>query len=414
MANYTTLRQGNSYTEDTRKLQLALMNAGYGSYLGNAGADGIYGSGTAAAVKEYQKDKGLQVDGIAGDETLGSLYETQAPQQPAQETQTPEAETAAPAQNYQYNADEDPVYTAARQKVEELEGQQPVIRGTYDQQVEQLYQDILDQKGFRYDLNEDPLWSQYKDQYTTQGKLAMMDTMGQAAALTGGYSNSYAQGAGQQAYQGYLQRLNDRIPELQQLALQRYQLEQDAKERKWSAAKSMQDEEYARDRDAQSDWLAQLGFAREDANTAYERGQTAWLTEEQLRREDENTAYGKQQDAYSTLQAMIAATGYVPSQAELAAAGMSLSQAEALAAQYVKDNTPTYSGGSSDPADPEYVRPDVDGPERAAFLEEYEKFGEDAAIQWAEAYNIHPSIIESWLRTAQFEQYGDNYFDPGA
>mgnify|MGYP003293856606 CR=1 FL=1 len=52
--------------------------------------------------------------------------------------------------------------------------------------------------------------------------MAMEDTMGQAAKMTGGYGNSYAQMAGQQAYQGYLQGLNDRVPELYQLALDRY------------------------------------------------------------------------------------------------------------------------------------------------------------------------------------------------
>lgn len=52
----------------------------------------------------------------------------------------------------------------------------------------------------------------------------MQDTMGQAAALTGGYGNSYAQGVGQQAYQGYLQQLNDNVPQLQAQALQTYQV----------------------------------------------------------------------------------------------------------------------------------------------------------------------------------------------
>jgi hypothetical protein len=50
----------------------------------------------------------------------------------------------------------------------------------------------------------------------------MADTMGQAAKLTGGYGNSNAQMVGQQAYQGYLQALTDKIPELAQLAYQRY------------------------------------------------------------------------------------------------------------------------------------------------------------------------------------------------
>jgi hypothetical protein len=46
--------------------------------------------------------------------------------------------------------------------------------------------------------------------------------MGQAAAMTGGYGNSYAATAGNQAYQAQLQNLNDIIPELYQMALDRY------------------------------------------------------------------------------------------------------------------------------------------------------------------------------------------------
>lgn len=77
-------------------------------------------------------------------------------------------------------------------------------------------------KPFRYDLNGDALYQQYKDQFMRQGRLAMQDTMGQAAALTGGYGNSYAQTAGNQAYQSYLMQLNDVIPQLEQMAYERY------------------------------------------------------------------------------------------------------------------------------------------------------------------------------------------------
>lgn len=72
--------------------------------------------------------------------------------------------------------------------------------------------------GFTYDFNADALYQQYKDKYIQQGKMAMQDTMGQAAALTGGYGNSYASTVGNQAYQASLQNLNDVIPELYQMA----------------------------------------------------------------------------------------------------------------------------------------------------------------------------------------------------
>ena len=94
-------------------------------------------------------------------------------------------------------------------------------QGTIDDTINK----ILNREKFSYDLNGDALYQQYKDQYTTQGKLAMMNTMGQAAAMTGGYGSSYSQAAGQQAYQGYLQQLNEVVPQLYQMAYDRYNQE---------------------------------------------------------------------------------------------------------------------------------------------------------------------------------------------
>ena len=66
-------------------------------------------------------------------------------------------------------------------------------------------------------------YQQYKDHYTQLGKKAMQDTMGQAAALTGGYGSSYTQNVGQQAYISYMQQLGDVVPGLYKLAYDRYQ-----------------------------------------------------------------------------------------------------------------------------------------------------------------------------------------------
>ena len=46
--------------------------------------------------------------------------------------------------------------------------------------------------------------------------------MANAATLTGGYANSYATTAGQQAYNSYLQQLNDIVPQLYQQARSNY------------------------------------------------------------------------------------------------------------------------------------------------------------------------------------------------
>lgn len=136
-----------------------------------------------------------------------------------------------------------------KEVLEETGASQPQQAGYSSQwqsQLEGTIGKILDRKDFSYDLNGDALYQQYKDRYIQGGKMAMMDTMGQASALTGGYGNSYAQGVSQQAYQGYLQGLNDRIPELYQLALDRYDREGDALYRRYSLLGAQEGQDYDR------------------------------------------------------------------------------------------------------------------------------------------------------------------------
>ena len=61
-------QQGSSGSVVT-KIQQTLKAAGYYTYA----VDGIYGSRTTAAVKKYQKAKGLTVDGICGTQTLAAM-----------------------------------------------------------------------------------------------------------------------------------------------------------------------------------------------------------------------------------------------------------------------------------------------------------------------------------------------------
>ena len=69
---YPTLRRGNK-GEYVRILQTLLLENGYG--LPKYGADGDFGSETENAVKKYQRENGLKVDGIAGPATWGKLLE---------------------------------------------------------------------------------------------------------------------------------------------------------------------------------------------------------------------------------------------------------------------------------------------------------------------------------------------------
>ena len=151
---------------------------------------------------------------------------------------------------------------AVKQAQAALQQQTAQKPGAYQSQWQTQLNDtlnkILNREKFSYDLNGDALYQQYKDQASNQGLQAMMDTMGQAAALTGGYGNSYAQSVGQQTYQGYLQGLNDKVPELYQLALSKYQTEGQDMLNQYGLLADQENMDYGRYRDTLSDYNAEL------------------------------------------------------------------------------------------------------------------------------------------------------------
>ena len=156
-------------------------------------------------------------------------------------------------------------------KLDEVLNQKPGdFTSDYTEAAKQAMEKYLNRDKFSYDLNGDALYQQYKDQYINQGKLAMQDTIGQAAAMTGGYGNSYAQSVGQQAYQGYLQQLNDKVPELYQLALDQYNHEGENMLNQYGLLSDRENTEYGRHRDSVADWLTERGFATDELHRAEE------------------------------------------------------------------------------------------------------------------------------------------------
>ena len=127
-------------------------------------------------------------------------------------------------------------------------------QSAYTTQLNDLYGQIMNRKPFTYDLNGDALYQQYKNQYKTLGKQAMKDTMGQAAALTGGYGSTYGQAVGQQQYNAYLSQLNDRVPELYQLARSNYDSDTNNLYQQYNLVQGRDDTEYGRWRDQLASW----------------------------------------------------------------------------------------------------------------------------------------------------------------
>ena len=268
MATYNQLSYGSKGSEVT-ELQKLLNQNGY-----SLDEDGSFGEKTQAAVKDYQQKNNLSVDGIVGTNTWGALTKASTP------TASTTTQTAQPttAKSFEYGAYKpSDAVTQAQQLLQQQLAQKPgAYQSAWQTQLNDIIQQIMNREKFSYDLNGDALYQQYKNQYVQQGKMAMMDTMGQAQAMTGGYGNSYAQSVGQQAYQGHLQELNEKIPELYQLAMNQYQMEGNALYDQAALMAQQEDQDYGRYRDQMSDYYTELDRLTEDARYKEEQDYGKW------------------------------------------------------------------------------------------------------------------------------------------
>lgn len=151
------------------------------------------------------------------------------------------------------------VVNQAYQQLQNL--QQPgAFSSQYEDQMNSLYEQFVNRGDFKFDVNESVLYEQLKDQYASLGKLAMADTMGQAAGMTGGYGSSYANTVGQQAYQNYMQQLQEQIPNLYQMEMEKYNQEGENMLNQYNLAKNMYDTDYGEYRDNMSDYYTNRDY----------------------------------------------------------------------------------------------------------------------------------------------------------
>lgn len=99
---------------------------------------------------------------------------------------------------------------------------QPEYTNRYDATIQDLLGQIVNRDEFSYDPATDPLYSQYRKQYAREGQRATADALAAAAAASGGIASSYANTAAAQAGNYYASQMTDKIPELYQLAYNKY------------------------------------------------------------------------------------------------------------------------------------------------------------------------------------------------
>jgi hypothetical protein len=212
-------------------------------------------------------------------------------------------------------APEEPKYTAP---------EKPTYTSKHDDEIDALYQQIMSRPSFSYDPMQDPLYGIMRDQAMLGGQMAMMDTQAQAANLTGGYGSSYGQQVGQQAYQGYLQDLNDAIPKLQEASRAAYDADTERMMLQYQMAMDNEDRDYSRFNDELSRYWADM----------------EWNTQQ------DQWAYQVQQTERENLINMMA-MGYTPTEEDLARAGMGREQANLFTNAYTASKKGSGGGGGT-------------------------------------------------------------------
>lgn len=192
---------------------------------------------------------------------------------------------------------------AAQSYLAGVQGSKPgAYESRWGAELDALYDKITNREKFKYDVYNDPMYQQYKMQYQNLGRTAMMDTMGQAAALTGGYGSSYGQSVGQQTYDAYLQSINDVVPELYGQAYQQYSDEGARMLNQWSMLNDREQQDYSKYRDQMSDYFNELSLAQSAAQAAEQDNYSRWAAERSYwlqKQQDEQSYYAAAQKAAS-------------------------------------------------------------------------------------------------------------------
>lgn len=132
----------------------------------------------------------------------------------------------------------------------------PGYSSKYRERLDGILGSILDRGDFKYSLNADPLYRQYREQYIKNGERAMEDTVGKVSALSGGYGSSYAATAGMQSYSNELSKLNSVALDLRDRAYSVYKDKGDALYDAASLLRSLDGDDYKKYRDTVSDYYS--------------------------------------------------------------------------------------------------------------------------------------------------------------
>lgn len=123
--------------------------------------------------------------------------------------------------------------------------EKPIYNNAYTDDIKSTVKELSD-RDFSYDVNNDEAYKRYRDSVKNSAELALADAMGIASYLTGGYTSSYAQLAGQAAYADTMKSADEKISDFYKEAYNRYTEETDNIEDRLEILLDMDDTEWDR------------------------------------------------------------------------------------------------------------------------------------------------------------------------
>ena len=130
----------------------------------------------------------------------------------------------------------------------------------YTDQLANMQNKVLNYGSFNYDFSVDPKYQAYAKEYGRLGNLARQNTLGDLAANTGGYASSYAATAANEAQNDYNRQLAAKIPELEEIAYNRWMDQYNMNVSNYNLVKDADDTAYGKYRDTVADGQWKYGM----------------------------------------------------------------------------------------------------------------------------------------------------------
>ena len=183
--------------------------------------------------------------------------------------------------------------------LDDLEGSKPAeFQSQYSNEIQNILNTIQNRPQFNTDdVFKSDLYTTMREQAIQNGQKSMRDTMGSAQAATGGYGSTYAQAAGQQAYDNALANFNNTTMDIYDRVYNQYLQEGQELYNQLNMYNNQDSIDYNRYRDTVADYQTDRNYYAGRYDSSWNQDMTAYQQDQAMQQWAENYAYQKTQDA---------------------------------------------------------------------------------------------------------------------